>query len=328
MTCRRLFAGLALLTLATAASSGTITFTFGNGFNDPSPATPVGGNNGTTLGDQRQILFQAAGQIWADMIDSPIPIVVDAQFSSLQCDAGGAVLGSAGAAGNSTHPSLMGNVVFYPRALQDALLGSDQDVGMPDINANFNINIDDGLCPGFTGFYYGLDNNAPGNQPALFATVLHEIAHGLGFSATINPDGSFFTSGNQEFVGIFDLLIFDVDDNAYLTDLTESERGASILDDPNLTWDGAEVNNNFAAFVVSGSNAGRMRLYAPPSFEGGSSVSHFTTDATPDLLMEPSQGNLSVGQTDLTPYLFRDLGYTVTIGPADVIFASSFEDGE
>jgi hypothetical protein len=29
----------------------------GQGFNDPTPATPVGGNTGTTIGAQRQIAF-------------------------------------------------------------------------------------------------------------------------------------------------------------------------------------------------------------------------------------------------------------------------------
>src|SRR5262249_25857317 len=35
------------------------------GFNDPTPAAPVGGNPGTTIGQQRLIAFQFAADIWA-----------------------------------------------------------------------------------------------------------------------------------------------------------------------------------------------------------------------------------------------------------------------
>ena len=54
---------LAALALASAAlvshAAATITIVNANepgvGFNDPTPALPVGGNNGTTLGQQRLI---------------------------------------------------------------------------------------------------------------------------------------------------------------------------------------------------------------------------------------------------------------------------------
>ena len=36
----------------------------GTGFFDPTPAAPVGGNPGTTLGDQRIVAYLAAGDKW------------------------------------------------------------------------------------------------------------------------------------------------------------------------------------------------------------------------------------------------------------------------
>jgi hypothetical protein len=36
----------------------------GEGFNDPTPAAPVGGNSGTTKGQQRLIAFQYAADLW------------------------------------------------------------------------------------------------------------------------------------------------------------------------------------------------------------------------------------------------------------------------
>jgi hypothetical protein len=67
------------------------------GFNDNTAATPVGGNNGTTLGRQRLNAFQAAADKWGATIDSPLTITIRAQWAAQSCTATAAVLGSAGA---------------------------------------------------------------------------------------------------------------------------------------------------------------------------------------------------------------------------------------
>src|SRR4249920_3620024 len=64
----------------------------GVGFNDPTPAAPVGGNPGTTRGQQRLIAFQHAADLWGLTLDSTVEIRVLADFSPL----GPNVLGSAG----------------------------------------------------------------------------------------------------------------------------------------------------------------------------------------------------------------------------------------
>ena len=69
----------------------------GEGFNDTTPSTPVGGNNGTTLGQQRLNLFQKAADTWGAAIDSDVPIIIQASFDPLTCNSSSAVLGSAGA---------------------------------------------------------------------------------------------------------------------------------------------------------------------------------------------------------------------------------------
>ena len=71
----------------------------GIGFNDPTPATPVGGNPGTTVGEQRMIAVQYAADLWGAALDSAVPIVVRASFDSLECTSSGAVLGQAGSMG-------------------------------------------------------------------------------------------------------------------------------------------------------------------------------------------------------------------------------------
>ena len=61
----------------------------GQGFNDTTPAVPVGGNTGTTRGEQRLIAFQYAADLWGGILDSVVPIRVSAGFASLTCDMDG-----------------------------------------------------------------------------------------------------------------------------------------------------------------------------------------------------------------------------------------------
>src|SRR5512147_2873878 len=68
----------------------------GVGFNDPTPAAPVGGNTGTTKGEQRLIAFQHAADLWGATLASNVPIKILATFEPLSCTATAATLGSAG----------------------------------------------------------------------------------------------------------------------------------------------------------------------------------------------------------------------------------------
>src|SRR5436190_7587064 len=68
----------------------------GVGFNDPTVVAPVGGNPGTTLGQQRLNAFQFAADVWGATLDSNVPIHILASFEPLSCNATAATLGSAG----------------------------------------------------------------------------------------------------------------------------------------------------------------------------------------------------------------------------------------
>ncbi len=60
----------------------------GEGFNDPNPpvhANQKGNNPGTTLGELRLNLFQAAADRWGELLNSNVTITVGAQFNDLFC---------------------------------------------------------------------------------------------------------------------------------------------------------------------------------------------------------------------------------------------------
>jgi hypothetical protein len=53
----------------------------GVGFNDTTPVEPIGGNEGRTLGEQRLNSFRRAAEIWGNIINSDVEIVVEATFA-------------------------------------------------------------------------------------------------------------------------------------------------------------------------------------------------------------------------------------------------------
>jgi hypothetical protein len=173
---------------APVASAATITIVnndgLGEGFNDPTPVAPVGGNPGETRGAQRLFIFQTAAAIWGSILPSTVEIRVNSTFNPLACDATSAVLGSAGTTGNvSDFAGAEVANTWYPVALANRLAGVDLAPAINDINAQFNSTLDNGTCLGGATWYYGIDGNE-GGQIELLPVVLHELGHGLGFAAT------------------------------------------------------------------------------------------------------------------------------------------------
>src|SRR5690606_22702275 len=98
----------------------------GVGFNETTPAAPVGGNNGTTVGEQRLIAFTHAANIWGATLNSKVPIVINASFEPLSCTATSAVLGSAGATQVfADFPGAPKPGTIYSYALANKLYGSE-----------------------------------------------------------------------------------------------------------------------------------------------------------------------------------------------------------
>ena len=78
---------LPALALASCARAVTVSFVYTDspnvGYRDTTPVSPVGGNTGTTLGEQRRILLQHAAETWAHFLESDVEIVIQADFSLL-----------------------------------------------------------------------------------------------------------------------------------------------------------------------------------------------------------------------------------------------------
>lgn len=205
----------------------------GTGYYDPTPVAPVGGNIGTTRGEQRRIVAQYAATLWGSVLKSDVPIYIGAQFTPLAAN----VLGSAGATSISrdfANAPVAGT--WFHTALADSLVGYDLRPGFTDINSNFSTN--------FT-FYYGLDGNTPVGLVNFLDVVMHEYAHGLGFSNFENEATGAFQSNYPD---IFSVFTFDNTTGKFWTQMTVPERVASA------------VNNGYVSFTGPRATAGAQML--------------------------------------------------------------------
>jgi hypothetical protein len=265
---RRLGAALAsTLLLASLTSSAFASATIviinmdsaGEGFNDPTPAAPVGGNPGTTVGAQRLNCFTQAANTWGAILTSGVTIQIQAAFNPLTCTATSAVLGSAGPRFvEFGAPGLEFANVWYHEALACKEAGSDLtpfgDPGLPpgdngsDINAQFNSNLGQTGCLTGSGWYYGFDHNE-GALIDLLAVLLHEFGHGLGFSTTTSGTTGNFLNGPPALPSVFDKFLFDETTGLHWDQNTAAQRVASAINTNNLTWNGQQTNFQAPLFL-------------------------------------------------------------------------------
>lgn len=275
MRSRSACAAVLLFALSAAPASARATITILNadgpneGFNDPTPAAPVGGNPGATIGAQRLIAFQFAADIWGAALDSNVPIVIQSNFDPLFCDATSAVLGSAGTAyivsdfgGVPPFPGSEFANIWYHGALADKRAGTELNPGAPDIVAQFNANLGKTGCLTGFGFYLGLDNNH-GARPDLVATLLHEFGHGLGFSQFASVSTGAETGSQSD---VFARNLLDRTQGRTWDQMTDTQRRASAINFSHVVWEGNETAKGAASLLLRG--AATLRVNSPSSVAG------------------------------------------------------------
>jgi PA domain/FlgD Ig-like domain len=240
---RILLAALVCAALPCAARAATITVinndAAGVGFNDATAVSPVGGNPGTTLGEQRLYVIQYAADLWGSILPSTVQIRIAASWGSLgTCTATSATL--AGTSTGSWHQNFPGaplSNINYNQALANKLAGADQSA-LDDMTITFNVNVDNQTCLGATDFYYGVDGNE-GTDIELLATAFHEIGHGLGFSTQLTSAGTFSGLTAPTIMSHF---VLDDSNGLHWDAMTSTQRTASVINTGNVVWDGPVMN--------------------------------------------------------------------------------------
>jgi hypothetical protein len=235
----------------------------GVGFNDTTPASPVGGNPGTSLGEQRLIAFTYATNLWGASLSSAVPIRVRAQFTALPCTATTATLGNGAAIEVFRN---FANAPFadtwYTKAEANSLATVDLDPTNADINASFNDDLGESGCLSGTPFYLGLDNNH-GSSIDFVTVAMHELAHGLGVQTNTSSSTGSYLNGTPN---IYDYFLHDDTTNKDWIQMTNAERAASAINFRHVTWTGPNVLAAAPAVLAWGYP--RMTISAPESLAG------------------------------------------------------------
>lgn len=279
----------------------------GEGFNDPTPFTPMGGNNATTRGQARLMAFQYAADKIASVLSGDYVITIDASMSSLGGTGTQATLGSAGAVAYVyDFVGVPEKNMLYPIALANKFFGRDIDPTKADILAHFNADIDsDDILTG-SRWYYGLDAQ-PNNQDIDFVTVvMHELVHGLGFSSTINLNTGSKTDGRDDVYSrhLYGAGIIP----PFYSGMTDQQRMLANISTNQLQWDGVNANKQAQQRLTAGVSDSRVQMFAPAQAIERSSLSHFSAAVAPNEMMEPfyTVANHDLG---LATSILSDIGW-------------------
>ncbi|MCA1808294.1 MAG: hypothetical protein LC725_02355 [Lentisphaerae bacterium] len=251
--------------------------------------------------------FSYAAQIWASLIEVPVPITINACWANMSP---ANILGHGGA--SLFFRDFQGASIastFYPVALANAMAGVDLYPGEDEIVIAYNA-----LQP----WYLGTDGNCPLGRYDFVSVILHEICHGLGFLGSWDYDNGVGGWGLGAYPIVYDRFIVNGPGQYLLnTDLffNPSQALGSQLTGGNIYFSGQH------AAAANGGVA--PSIYAPATWSGGSSLSHLGEEfrGTINSLMVFSfaDGYSIHDPGPITMGLLQDIGWSTTTTPVPMM---------
>ncbi|MCP9761672.1 T9SS C-terminal target domain-containing protein [Lacihabitans soyangensis] len=226
--------------------------------------------------------FQAAVDVWQSVLISKVPIKITASWESIAAN----TLATSGAKKvykNFTNAPI--KEVWYPSALAESIAGVNLNGTEADISINVNKNI---------SWSFDTDGTRQAFKYDLMTVILHEIAHGLGFTTSMKLAG---TNETQAQWGIEGLpLIYDI--------FSERSNGqvltnTAIIGNPSTQLKAAITSQDVFFKISNGPLAKDYpKMYAPTTFRSGGTLSHLDESKYPkgteNSLMSPQIGAAEV----------------------------------
>ena len=169
---------------------------------------------------------------------------------------------------------------YYPIALVEKMTGEEVNaIGQYELMAEFNKD--------FGNWYLGTDGPTPSAQYDFVSVVLHELTHGLGFSGILSSEQGKggYHYGDDLLPAIFDRHIINKN-HEFLVNKT-------LFPNPSVAMNLA-ITSGWLEFYTTLSGSMLPRLYAPATWDDGSSLYHLDDNTyragNPNSLMTPFTG--------------------------------------
>lgn len=208
-----------------------------------------------------KLSVEEAADIWSRILVSRVPIKLHVYWEELERG----ILANAGS--DKVYKNFKNapfRDIWYPSALASAILGETINSNNVDIvlrinkNSNWEINSAQG------------SSGQSLNSYDMVSVILHEIAHGLGFTSSFDESGDTKVKwGIQNVPFIYDKHIIDeagnqLVNNRFYTNDSEALKKAATNTPVYFKIDSGSYNSNYP------------QLHAPPAFKRGASLSHLT----------------------------------------------------
>ena len=252
----------------------------------------------TVHGSTRRRAFEAALSAWAKVLKADHPIRVEASMHEIDDGDDDPLTMLLATAGPTDFWILESQVV--PSALAWQMLGGRyENAGDSDIIVNVNEEAE---------WDYALDGKAADGKYSFVYTLLHELAHGLGYIDSFDVETGLLLNDPLPFV--FDVFVNrgSTRRNRVMDHSTAATKRDLASED--LFFNGP---NAVAASRASIKPLPMVKLYAPNPYEYGSSVSHVDQETYANFktgLMTPLDFGSGTDKIDtLTLAIMKDLGY-------------------
>jgi hypothetical protein len=180
---------------------------------------------------------------------------------------------------------------LYPVALAEKIAGKSLN---DDLQGDITLSVNSSI-----NWYLGTDGNTPVTKYDLITVAIHEICHGLGFFDSFDVSNTTGSWGISTYPMIYDTFIENFSGTRLIDTLKILNNSTGLKSQ--LTGNQVYFNGPLLRKYSSSVNYSNLRakLYAPETWESGSSISH---------LDEPSSVTLRINSL-MTPYI--DLGEAI-----------------
>ena len=267
--------------------------------------------------EEAKVDFNAAATIWANSINTNVPITIQACWSNFGSSS---TLGYSGGYSTANFTNAPISNTYYKLSLANSFAGTDIHSSYYNMYITYN---------GAYDWYYGVDGQTPNDKMDLLTVVLHEIAHGLNFSGNIAYGSSRCSSENygcyNTYPGVYDRFVIDGLGDPLLDIANDSSAMGDAITSGDLYFNGTHAK------TANGGDP--VKIYTPSLWSSGSSYSHldyatFNNTSNELMVYAVSLGEATHAPGDITLGMFEDMGWdmasnnptTSDINPAVIMY--------